>query len=147
MSDLIERRAAIDAINHICPVDTEYDCTLLDRVDVRCVLSDLPSAQPEPCGDAVSRTDVFNAVRGEERGGYVDETVECMLKVMSDLPPVTPEQKTGEWKIECKSGEIGALNLRYKVYECPFCGWDNALVIPRNFCPNCGAKMKEGDQK
>lgn len=45
MSDLIERQAAVDAINHICPVDTEYDCTLLDRVDVRCVLLDLPSAQ------------------------------------------------------------------------------------------------------
>ena len=51
----------------------------------------LETSQPEPCGDAVSRTDVFNAVRGEERGGYVDETVECMLKVMSDLPSVTPE--------------------------------------------------------
>ena len=47
MSDTISRHVAIDAINHICPVDTEYDCTLLDRVDVRCVLSDLPSAQPE----------------------------------------------------------------------------------------------------
>lgn len=47
MNDTISRHAAIDAINHICPVDTEYDCTLLDRVDVRCVLSDLPSAQPE----------------------------------------------------------------------------------------------------
>lgn len=45
--DLISRQAAIDGINNICPVDTEYDCTLLDRVDVRCVLSDLPSAQPE----------------------------------------------------------------------------------------------------
>ena len=47
MSDLIDRQAAIDAINHICPVDTEYDCTLLDRVDVRYALSDLPSAEPE----------------------------------------------------------------------------------------------------
>lgn len=47
MDELISKRAAIDAINRICPVDTEYDCTLLDRVDVRCVLSDLPSAQPD----------------------------------------------------------------------------------------------------
>lgn len=47
MYDSISRQAAIDAINHICPVDTEYDCTLLDRVDVRYVLSDLPSAQEE----------------------------------------------------------------------------------------------------
>jgi hypothetical protein len=45
--DTISRQAAIDGINHICPVDTEYDCTLLDRVDVRCVLSDLPTIQPE----------------------------------------------------------------------------------------------------
>ena len=47
VGDTISRKAAIDAINRICPVDTEYDCTLLDRVDVRYVLSDLPSAQPE----------------------------------------------------------------------------------------------------
>lgn len=55
MGDLIDREAAIDAINQICPIDTEYDCTLLDRVDVRCVLTDLPSAQPEqrwiPCSE------------------------------------------------------------------------------------------------
>ena len=53
--DLISRQAAIDVINQICPIDTEYDCTLLDRVDVRCVLTDLPSAQPEqrwiPCSE------------------------------------------------------------------------------------------------
>ncbi len=47
MSDLISRQAAIDAVDHICPVDTDYDCTLLNRVDVRYVLSDLPSAQTE----------------------------------------------------------------------------------------------------
>ena len=46
VGDTISLRQAIDAINHICPVDTEYDCTLLDRVDVRCVLSDLPTIQP-----------------------------------------------------------------------------------------------------
>ena len=44
-SDTIYRQAAIDSINNICPVDTEYDCTLLDRVDVRCVLSDLSAVQ------------------------------------------------------------------------------------------------------
>lgn len=59
-SDLIDRQAAINAINHICPVDTEYDCTLLDRVDVRYVLLDLPSAQPEPLTDKEQR--IFLAV-------------------------------------------------------------------------------------
>ena len=68
MSDLITRQAAIDAINQICPIDTEYDCTLLDRVDVRCVLTDLPSAQPEqrwiPCSERLP----------EERGFYLTTT-------------------------------------------------------------------------
>lgn len=60
MSDLISRQAAIDAVDHICPVDTDYDCTLLDRVDVRYVLSDLPSAQPErKNGEWIHKPDIY----------------------------------------------------------------------------------------
>jgi len=43
MSDTISRQAAIDAVNKIAPVNTEYDCTLLDRLDVKYVLTELPS--------------------------------------------------------------------------------------------------------
>ena len=64
--DLISRQAAIDAINHICPVDTEYDCTLLDRVDVRCVLSDLPSAQPTLYGYNVEHLELIARVLQKE---------------------------------------------------------------------------------
>lgn len=63
--DLISRKAAIDAINHICPVDTEYDCTLLDRVDVRYVLSDLPSAQPQRVRGRWKRTYLDHEAMGE----------------------------------------------------------------------------------
>lgn len=47
MSDLISRQVAINAVNKIAPVNTEYDCTLLDILDVRYVLTELPSAEPE----------------------------------------------------------------------------------------------------
>lgn len=71
MGDLISRQAALDAINHICPVDTEYDCTLLDRVDVRFVLSELPSAQPErPKGEWIH-------IRDEEDGNALYECSVC----------------------------------------------------------------------
>ena len=69
--ELISRQAAIDAINHICPVDTEYDCTLLDRVDVRYGLSELPSAQPErPKGEWIH-------IRDEEDGNALYECSVC----------------------------------------------------------------------
>lgn len=48
------------------------------------------------------------------------------------------ERPTGEW-IVSESEEVGALGIRCKTYTCPSCGWDNSLIIPRNFCPNCGS--------
>ena len=46
-TDTISRQTAIDAVNKIAPVNTEYDFTLLDILDVRYVLTELPSAEPE----------------------------------------------------------------------------------------------------
>ena len=68
MSDLIRRQDAIDAINHICPIDTEYDCALLDRVDVRCVLSDLPSAEPERTVKVVHQATCWEDIRPYKEG-------------------------------------------------------------------------------
>lgn len=48
----------------------------------------------------------------------------------------------GEWIEE--NSETGALGIKYTWFRCNQCGWKNSLVIPRNFCPNCGAKMKGG---
>lgn len=44
--DCISRQMAIDAIKKISPVDTEYDCTLYDKLDVMYVLKDLPAVTP-----------------------------------------------------------------------------------------------------
>lgn len=46
-NDAISRRAAIDAILKIHPADTEYDCTLYDKVDVMYVLKNLPPVNPQ----------------------------------------------------------------------------------------------------
>jgi len=128
-----------DLICKLSELRSQYNCFDEHERDAYHSLSEaikVLSERQEPCEDAVSREDVFNAVRGEERGGYVDETVECMLKVMSDLPPVTPKQKTGKWirHPEWKAdGECG--------YECDQCGMGSDVDF--NFCMRCGAKMEE----
>ena len=38
--------------------------------------------------------------------------------------------------------ELFQSGIKETWYECPKCKWSNALLIPRNYCPNCGAKME-----
>ena len=99
--DNISRQAAIDAINHICPVDTEYDCTLLDRVDVRCVLSDLPPAQPEPqwipCSERLPEEDQYNLVTMQHANGEIDVVIARLVKPYSKKVPWEWESDDAEW--------------------------------------------------
>jgi hypothetical protein len=46
--DCISRQATINAVKRIHPIDTDYDCTLYDKVDVMYVLKDMPSVTPQP---------------------------------------------------------------------------------------------------
>lgn len=80
MNDTIYRQAAIDAINQICPIDTEYDCTLLDRVDVRCVLTELPSAQPTLYGYNIEHLELIARVLQKE-----DLPPERIAEVLTDI--------------------------------------------------------------
>ncbi len=41
--------------------------------------------------------------------------------------------------------ETGALGITYTEKICSNCGWSHSLVIPKNYCPECGAKMAESE--
>lgn len=48
--------------------------------------------------------------------------------------------KTGRWlKIDTEAGVLG---ITYNMLKCSRCGWSNSLIIPRHYCPRCGAKME-----
>ena len=63
-------------------------------------------------------------------------SLDSMLELIEDAPPVTPTERTGEW-IEHDPKTKGLA----KIYECPFCG-DEVVGEKTNFCPNCGADMR-----
>lgn len=58
---------------------------------------------------------------------YVDEAIDYAVKALEQEP------KTGNWYK--KPHEI--------CYTCDKCGTTNASGVKYNFCPHCGAKMKE----
>lgn len=50
------------------------------------------------------------------------------------------QRPQGEWK---ETGyETGALGITYRQTQCSNCGWEHALPMWWNFCPNCGADMR-----
>lgn len=48
------------------------------------------------------------------------------------------EPKKGHWK----TYKLTQDGIDEEWLECSECMWSNALLIPRNYCPNCGAKME-----
>ena len=138
MSDLIDRQAAIDALHMhlIYRMGTDSNKKRLDDW-----INSLPSAQPEPCEDAVSREAVLDAIDEWKEAcadsGHKETASDIMLirKDFIELLPVTPKQRTGKWILD-RSGA-------YCCSECmePCAGY--VMMKPRDkFCKMCGAKME-----
>lgn len=64
--------------------------------------------------------------------------VDYAIDRISEAPTIE-ERPTGQWIVTGE--EQGALGITYKIRKCSNCSWEHSLVIPNNFCPNCGAKM------
>ena len=85
--------------------------------------------------------------------GMVDNapTVEGEIEILtkeaySDLClRASRERPHGEWIITGE--EQGAVGITYKIRKCNKCGWEHSLVIPNNFCPNCGADMRKEEEE
>lgn len=55
---------------------------------------------------------------------------------------IEPERKKGKWKTAYLDHE--AFGVRPKVTYCSEC--NQCIAYPTNFCPNCGARMMEGEE-
>ena len=151
MSDLISRQAAIDALADMHCKSDEDGYVWIIRSDAWARIDALPSAQPEPCEDAVSRKMAMDAITASTPYCVVPDDYHISVVDMefriSTLPSVTPKQKRGKWIYgEDEYGIDG--------YHCDKCGffvpWDYAhtfinYIDDYNFCPNCGARMTEED--
>jgi len=121
--DTIYRQDAIDAINAYLGLSA-VSRTIQNMTSIQEILENLPSAQQ--CMTATSNTMVSETVKIPVMDGTTER-----------LPSAEPERKKGKWLL---------IDAGYYDYvKCSQCG--ETHVWGRNFCPNCGADMREGEEE
>lgn len=130
MDDLIRRTDAIRVASGYCHWSNIPD-----------ELAKLPSVNPIPCEDAISRQEALDAFGlsektrkyGGDHSGYDPMMLYEIQGVIENLPSVSTE-KTGRW-IEQK--DVNG-NIYYDCSEC-----DGGAIGKYEYCPFCGARMRE----
>lgn len=125
MNDLISRQAVQDYIakylSQYLYDDVREAVEVIDEY-----IGELPSVNPQPCDDAISKQQVLNAC---------DQSINILEAVdrIMDLPSVEQKQKTGHWV------------RSYGNYICSECGHaKEARHIGKatHYCSFCGVEMK-----
>ena len=153
---------AIKVLEQIPDLKETYNKGYKDGQKALAFHLELCKEEQEPCEDCISRAEAINAI--EEYGSvwmeYTEEmsihqiaeralkaSKQSMYKILHDLPSVQPKPKTGHWKQYGNSWED-----KYKCSECGeaqpkiLCG-EKIIGHWSNYCPNCGAKMAESEDK
>jgi len=100
--------------------------------------------EPEPCGDAVSRSEALKKFTYNHKGERIPDydcdnfpvqiDIKTVKEILRDLPSVTPQPKTGHWIDDDGDNAI--------------CGCCNRLNhLYGTYCKHCGARMKARDEE
>lgn len=97
----------------------------------------------EPCGDAISRQAVRHILNHEVKMPI--KLWKKVFELVDDLPPVTPQPKTGYWITWKEAGNEISSETRFECSVCHDAAQTlcNGLDLLSSFCPNCGARMVE----
>ena len=84
----------------------------------------------------------FNTIQLIDNAPTVEYTFEeAFQKTVCEQRSYCPQRPHGKWK---ETGyKTGALGITYQQTQCSNCGWEYALPMWWNFCPNCGAEMRK----
>ena len=106
----------------------------------------------EPCEDAISRQAVIYGLaviaKAKARSDAQKSLMGRSMFFVEHMPPVQPIRPRGHW-IDPQQDDGMSDPIKYQV-RCSNCGWDIDPQtwyeeIAHNYCPNCGADMRESE--
>lgn len=102
--------------------------------------------------DLISRQAAIDAIRAStskytgfmEMEMYTDDDA---VEAIEDLPSAQPERKRGRWNItDAYPHNVYCSECYTRFAQTHWAVWEDGS-LPRNFCPNCGADMREVDDE
>ncbi len=144
-----------------CEADAETKCKMISNI----LTAKLHYfAEQEPCDDAISRQAIEDISLFDPLEPYNSDYVrgfiyghDRLLNEIRKLPSVRPQEQTGHWEKIVKEHKCFARDDTYTTteYLCSECGAeplaeyasDEADYAFSNYCPNCGARMVEPQEK
>ena len=145
MSDLIERQAAIDAMTNTLwhyPGECYRNLNTYEFAKglAELGLKSVPSAEPEPCEDTISRQAAIDAIRAStkkytgfmEMEMYTDyDAVEAIISLPSAQPEI----------IRCRDCKYGSPNGRYGCRVYHYQKYETHDMEPDDFCSMAEKKI------
>lgn len=108
-------------------------------------------AKQEPCDDAISRQAVLDALDKSKYSNefceehHIDWSINLGMAhiVVNELKPITPHPKVGQWVKTFEPNEAEPFIL----WECSNCHKTVIGSMKSDYCPNCGADMRESEDE
>lgn len=101
----------------------------------------------ESCEDMVSRKEIQQKInRLWNSNGDKDYCMETLRDFVTELPSVKPIYKKGKWINKSHTSSCG---INFVASECTCCGkrtFFDCDQLVYNYCPNCGAYMREVEE-
>lgn len=153
MDDLISRQVVINALDAVCDRVCQYAkkqrsvmcgaCPLGSAFDV---IEELSPAQPEITDEqAILHLQSTGWMQNHDHEMYMMGVRERLADDSDSYDSLIPaERKVGKWQItECYPHNVYCSVCHTKFAQTHWTVWKEGS-LPRNYCPNCGARMMEG---